>query len=358
MKRIILTTTVLFIFCAKSVFAQWEPAGDKIKTEWATKVDPQNVLPEYPRPILERTEWLNLNGLWDYAIAPAGKAEPEQFDGKILVPFPIESSLSGVQKTVGKDNELWYKRTFDIPSAWKKKNIILHFGAVDWKADVFLNDVKIGSHTGGYTPFCIDLTPFLAPSGKQKLAVRVWDGTDTGFQPRGKQVSRPEGIWYTSVTGIWQTVWLEPVNTQHIVAVNTVPDIDKNRLKVDVKSVGAESSDIVVVKVLDGAKIIAEAKSVISQPLELYIPDAKLWSPESPFLYDMEISLLGSGKTLDRVKSYCAMRKISYKKDENGIYRFQLNNKNCFHYGPLDQGWWPDGLYTAPTDEALAYDIQ
>jgi beta-galactosidase/beta-glucuronidase len=356
MKKKFITTALLF--CAVCVSAQWKPAGDKIKTKWADAIDPQNVWPEYPRPILERTDWLNLNGLWDYAILPAGKAEPTLFDGKILVPFPVESSLSGVQKDVGKDSELWYKRTFTVPSAWKGRNVILHFGAVDWKADVFLNDVKIGSHTGGYTPFSFDLTPFLAPSGSQKLVVRVWDGTDTGFQPRGKQVSKPEGIWYTAVTGIWQTVWLEPVNAQHIVAVNTVPDIDKNSLKVEVKSARATASDIVWVKVLDGSKVVAEAKAAASQPLELYIPDAKLWSPESPFLYDMEISLLAGGKVLDKAKSYCAMRKISYKKDEKGIYRFQLNNKNCFHFGPLDQGWWPDGLYTAPTDEALAYDIQ
>ncbi|MDR2147135.1 MAG: beta-galactosidase [Tannerella sp.] len=356
MKKTIITTALML--CATGIFAQWKPAGDNIKTQWAEKVNPQNVLPEYPRPILERSDWQNLNGLWDYAILPIGKAEPTNFDGKILVPFAIESSLSGVQKNVGRDNELWYKRTFTVPSAWKGKNILLHFGAVDWKADIFLNDVKIGSHTGGYTPFCLDLTPFLKSSGEQKLVVRVWDGTDSGFQPRGKQVSKPEGIWYTAVTGIWQTVWLEPVNNQHIVSVNTVPDIDNGRLKVEVKSANTQPSDIVTVKILDGTKIVAEAKSVACQSLELYIPDAKLWSPESPFLYDMEVSLLSGGKKTDNVKSYCAMRKISYKKDADGIYRMQLNNKSYFHYGPLDQGWWPDGLYTAPTDEALAYDIQ
>jgi beta-galactosidase/beta-glucuronidase len=358
MKKIIFMATVL-VFGTACVFAQWKPAGDRIKTKWAEKIDPLNVLPEYPRPLLERQEWMNLNGLWDYAILPEGKNEPEQYDGKILVPFPVESSLSGVQKNAGKDSELWYRRTFTVPSAWKNSNVILHFGAVDWKADVFLNEVKIATHTGGYTPFSIDITPFLTASDRQKLVVRVWDGTDTGFQPRGKQVSKPEGIWYTSVTGIWQTVWLEPVNAQHIASVYTVPDIDRNRLAVNVTPANAQPSDIVAVKIFDGAKIVAEAKSAVSQPLELYIPDAKLWSPESPFLYDMEISLLGNkGKTLDKIKSYCAMRKISVKRDEYGIYRFQLNNKNYFHYGPLDQGWWPDGLYTAPTDEALAYDIQ
>ncbi|MDR1610823.1 MAG: beta-galactosidase [Candidatus Symbiothrix sp.] len=336
-----------------NIAAQWKPAGDKIKTVWADQIDPQNVLPEYPRPILERRDWQNLNGLWDYAVLPAGQAEPGVFDGKILVPFAVESSLSGVQKEVGKDNELWYKRTFTVPSAWKNKNILLHFGAVDWKADVFINDVKIGTHTGGYTPFYFDITPFLK-SGEQKLVVRVWDGTNSGYQPRGKQVSKPESIWYTSVTGIWQTVWLEPVNEKHIAAVKTVPDIDKSRLSVQVDA----PSGIVEVKITDGRTIVASAKAVAGQTLELPIPDAKLWSPESPFLYDMEISLFHNGKLTDKVKSYCAMRKISTKRDTHEIVRLQLNNKDYFQFGPLDQGWWPDGLYTAPTDEALLYDIR
>jgi hypothetical protein len=338
-------------------FAQWSPAGDKIKTEWATKIDPQNVLPEYPRPILERSDWKNLNGLWEYAVLPVGQAEPNRFEGKILVPFAIESSLSGVQKTVGKDNELWYKQTFTVPAAWKNKTILLHFGAVDWKAEVFLNDIKIGSHTGGYTPFSFDITPFLT-TGDQKLVVKVWDGSDNGYQPRGKQVSNPNGIWYTSVTGIWQTVWLEPVNDKYIAEVKTVPDIDKGRISVNVNTVNAQTTDIVEVKILDGTKVISTAKAVSCQTLELNVPNAKLWSPDSPFLYDMTINLYNKGKLVDQVKSYCAMRKISTKRDENGIVRIQLNNKNNFQYGPLDQGWWPDGLYTAPTDEALAYDIK
>ena len=159
-------------------YAQWKPAGDRIKTDWATKIGPQNVLPEYPRPIMERADWQNLNGLWNYAILPLGQTEPAVFDGEILVPFAVESSLSGVQKEVGTDKELWYKRSFTIPASWKNKNIILHFGAVDWKADIYVNDIKIGSHTGGYTPFHFDITPFLK-SGEQKLVVKVWDGTDS-----------------------------------------------------------------------------------------------------------------------------------------------------------------------------------
>ncbi|MDR1369339.1 MAG: beta-galactosidase [Dysgonamonadaceae bacterium] len=355
MRKLLLTVGILFLTTV--AFAQWKPAGDKIKTDWAEKINPDNVLSEYPRPIMERSDWQNLNGLWDYAILPAGQAEPNSFDGKILVPFAIESSLSGVQKPVGENNELWYKRTFTIPSKWKGKNILLHFGAVDWKAEIYLNDIKIGSHTGGYTPFCFDITPYLT-GGDQKLTVKVWDGTDKGYQPRGKQVSNPHGIWYTPVTGIWQTVWLEPVNNLHINAVTATSDIDKNRLSVKVCTENSQAADIVEVKVKDGADVVARAKAVPGQILELNIPDAKLWSPESPFLYDMEVSLVSKGKVVDQVKSYTAMRKISSKRDQYGIMRMQLNNKDYFQYGPLDQGWWPDGLYTAPTDEALAYDIK
>ncbi len=355
MKKILFVGIVFF--CTNTLWAQWQPAGDKIKTEWAGKIDVKNVLPEYPRPIMERGEWQNLNGLWDYAVLPVGQAEPVSFDGKILVPFSIESSLSGVQKTVGDQNELWYKRTFTVPSGWKNRNILLHFGAVDWKTEVFLNDIKIAAHTGGFTPFCIDITPYLK-SGEQKLVVKVWDPTDRSFQPRGKQVTRPEGIWYTPVTGIWQTVWLEPVAEKHIAHVKMVPCIDRNKLTVDVCAKNAQASDLIEVKVLDGSKQVSSGKSAPGQTLDLNIPEAKLWSPESPFLYDMEIILYSKGKVIDKVKSYCAMRKISTQKDKNGIMRMQLNNKDYFHYGPLDQGWWPDGLYTAPTDEALAYDIQ
>lgn len=344
------------LLCVTLVSAQWKPAGDKINTAWAEKLNPQNVLPEYPRPILERSEWYNLNGLWNYAILPVGKAEPTTFDGKILVPFAVESSLSGVQKEVGNANELWYQRFFTVPAAWKNKNVLLHFGAVDWKADVYLNDVKIGSHTGGYTPFSFDISAFLK-RGEQKLTVKVWDGTDTGFQPRGKQVVRPNGIWYTPVTGIWQTVWLEPVNPKHIVSVNSVPDIDNGVVKVTVETANTRPGDVVEVTVLDGKKVVSVAKAVCSQTIELAIADAKLWSPESPFLYDLQLRLLEGGKAVDQAKSYTAMRKISYAPDKNGILRFTLNNKPCFHYGPLDQGWWPDGLYTAPTDEALVYDL-
>ncbi|HPL76244.1 MAG TPA: glycoside hydrolase family 2 TIM barrel-domain containing protein [Paludibacteraceae bacterium] len=339
-------------------FAQWQPAGEKIKTRWSSQIDVNNVLPEYPRPLMERSEWMILNGLWNYAILPVGKPAPSAFDGKILVPFAVESSLSGVQKNVGKANELWYEREFTIPSKWKNNRVLLHFGAVDWKTDVWVNDVKVGRHTGGYTPFSFEITTALK-NGSNKLIVKVWDPTNDGYQPRGKQVNKPEGIWYTPVTGIWQTVWLEPVPDKFITQVKTTPNIDINILNIEVATNNFSASDRIEVKVMDGSKVVATAQSINHLPVEIVMPDqVKLWSPDSPFLYDLEISLWSGTKQIDKVKSYAAMRKYSIKRDENGIVRLQLNNKNLFQFGPLDQGWWPDGLYTAPTDEALKFDIQ
>lgn len=354
-KPILMLLVSIIALCTQ---AQWKPAGDKIKTTWAEKIDVNNVLPEYPRPIMERSEWMNLNGLWEYSILKAGMTEPGKYDGQILVPFAVESSLSGVMKTVGEENELWYKRTFAIPAKWKGKNVRLNFGAVDWKAEVWLNDVKIGSHTGGYTPFSFDITPFLSKSATQKLVVKVWDGTDKGYQPRGKQVSNPKGIWYTSVTGIWQSVWIEPVAAKYIEKIQTVPNIDKGTVAVSVNPKNASYGDVVEVKIFDGAKEITSAKAVACEKLEISVPDAKWWSPESPFLYTMKVNLICNGLVTDQIDSYFAMRKVSTKRDANGIMRLELNNKPCFQFGPLDQGWWPDGLYTAPTDEALKYDLQ
>jgi beta-galactosidase/beta-glucuronidase len=352
-----ITTFLFTLLLTFSLSAQWQPAGDKIKTRWASQIDVNNVLPEYPRPIMERAEWQNLNGLWDYAIQPVGSQKPAGFDGEILVPFAIESSLSGVQKRVGRDNELWYQRTFTVPAKWKNNRILLHFGAVDWKADVWVNDVKVGQHTGGYTPFSFDITPALV-NGKNKLEVKVWDPTDQGFQPRGKQVNKPEGIWYTPVTGIWQTVWLEPVPEKYIENIRITPDIDKKTLSVEALVNTTSSADRIEVTVKEGGQVVATAQSINNLPVEIAMPEnMKLWSPDSPNLYDLEITLWNGAKVLDKVNSYAAMRKYSIKRDDKGIVRLQLNNKGQFQFGPLDQGWWPDGLYTAPTDEALEYDI-
>lgn len=346
----------VMVSCFTTTIAQWKPAGDKIKTKWANEIDPSHVLQEYPRPIMERTEWKNLNGLWNYAIQSKGLPTPTNFDGEILVPFAVESSLSGVMKEVGDEKELWYQTTFNVPSNWNDQQILLHFGAVDWQADVWINDIKIGSHRGGYTPFSFDITPFLT-ANEQTIVVKVWDPTNDGPQPRGKQVKNPEGIWYTPVTGIWQTVWLEPVHQKNITNIKTTPNIDNETITISADIENASFGDIIEVSAFDGETLIATSKAAVTEENILSIKNAKLWSPESPFLYDISVKLLSNGKVVDAVKSYFGMRKIAKVKDEYGIVRMQLNNQDYFQFGPLDQGWWPDGLYTAPTDEALKYDI-
>src|SRR5690554_3691021 len=278
----------LFLLANFSMHAQWQPAGDKLKTKWASGIDVNNVLPEYPRPIMERGEWQNLNGLWKYAIQPVGKPKPANFDGDILVPFAVESSLSGVQKRVGDNNELWYQREFTVPSKWRSSRILLHFGAVDWKTDVWVNGTKVGQHTGGYTPFSFDITPALA-NGNNTLVVKVWDPTDQGYQPRGKQVNEPHGIWYTPVTGIWQTVWLEPVPETYIEHLKITPDVDKNNLLVEAIANLSTSASRVEVKVKEGTRVVATGQSINNLPVEIAMPEnVRLWSPGNPHLYDLE----------------------------------------------------------------------
>lgn len=356
MNRTILT----FLLAAGSILnapAQaWRPAGDKLKTAWADEVDPACPLPEYPRPTLVRPEWRNLNGLWDYAILPADAPQPERFDGKILVPYPVESSLSGVQRRLTENEVLWYERRFTVPAGWRQGALLLHFGAVDWEADIYLNGIRVGGHKGGYTAFSIDIAPYLT-RGEQTLAVRVTDPTDRGTQPRGKQVTESRTIWYTPVTGIWQTVWLEPVPESRIAALRTTPDIDTKSLTVEAVTVGVRPGDIVGVTLRDNGRTIATARAAAGEPLRLTLSDMKLWTPDTPVLYDLEATLLRGGKPVDRVGSYAAMRKNSTVRGKEGFLRLQLNDRECFQFGPLDQGWWPDGLYTAPTDEALVYDI-
>ncbi len=337
----------------------WRPAGDKIKSPWATHIDVAKPLPEYPRPQLVRAHWQNLNGLWDYAIV-AGKlgAAPGNYDGQLLVPFAIESALSGVGRTVGKDSTLWYKQTVTIDKAIRKQRVLLHFGAVDWQCEVYVNGEKAGAHEGGYDPFSIDITPHLAKGAKQEIVVGVWDPTNDGPQPNGKQVVRPHGIWYTPVTGIWQTVWLEGVPETHITATKHTPDIDNSTLSVQTTVADAREGDQVQVSAWkEGAKV-AEETVAVGTDATLKISNAELWSPVSPALYDLKVAVLRKGKVVDEAASYFAMRKISMGKDANGIQRMLLNNQFVFQYGPLDQGWWPDGLYTAPTDEALRFDVE
>ena len=353
-------TILTLLFAAGSILSApaqaWQPAGDKIKTAWADKVDPACPLPEYPRPTLVRPAWQNLNGHWNYAIRPADAPQPELFDGKILVPYPLESSLSGVQRRLAENEVLWYERRFTVPAEWRQGALLLHFGAVDWEADVYLNGIRVGGHKGGYTAFSIDIAPYLT-RGEQTLAVRVTDPTDRGTQPRGKQVTEARTIWYTPVTGIWQTVWLEPVPESRIASLRTTPDIDTKSLTVEAAIVGARRGDIVEITLRDNGRTVAEARAAAGEPLRLTLPEMKLWTPDTPMLYDLETTLLRGGKSGDRVGSYAAMRKNSVVRGKEGFLRLALNDRECFQFGPLDQGWWPDGLYTAPTDEALAYDI-
>ncbi|HVN57910.1 MAG TPA: glycoside hydrolase family 2 TIM barrel-domain containing protein [Bacteroidales bacterium] len=357
MKKLTLLLTFLFLY--SGLFPQssaWKIAGDRITTEWAPGVDPANPLPEYPRPQMVRSGWKTLNGLWDYAIAGQGDEPPARYDGKILVPFAVESALSGVGRQVGPDNVLWYRTGFTLPASFMGKNVLLHFEAVDWQADVMVNSQKVVSHSGGYDPFTADITRALRP-GQNVIELKVTDPVDKGPQPRGKQVSRPGGIWYTSVTGIWRTVWLEAVPKTYITRYRQVPDIDNQMLNVNVDVEKAIHGDKIHLSAFDGNKEISEAEGDAGMDISLKVPGEKLWSPGDPFLYDLAIKVMRNGKIVDEVKGYFGMRKVSMAPDENGTLRIMLNNRFVFQFGPLDQGWWPDGLYTAPADEALAFDI-
>jgi beta-galactosidase/beta-glucuronidase len=336
----------------------WQVVSKKILTPWAEKVNPADPLPEYPRPqMIRNNNWKNLNGLWQYNILPKDQTTvPSSFAGNILVPYAVESALSGVGKTVGKDSVLWYKKSITIPSFTKNKNTLLHFGAVDWQCDVFVNGTNVGTHKGGYDPFSFDITSALKKGGAQEIAVRVWDPSDDGPQPRGKQVKRPNSIWYTPVTGIWQTVWLEAVDKTHIASTTQTPDVDKKQVRVSAQLQNLLPGDQLRISAWDKQTKVAE-QVVNGSDATLAIENAKLWSPSSPALYDLKIAVLRKGKVVDEVSSYFAMRKISMVPDKEGVQRMLLNDQFVFQYGPLDQGWWPDGLYTAPTDEALKFDI-
>jgi beta-galactosidase/beta-glucuronidase len=314
-------------------------------------------LPEYPRPQLVRPEWKNLNGLWDYAITGINDPMPKSFDGRILVPFAVESALSGVGLQVGPEKALWYSTKITIPGNYKGKNILLHFGAVDWASEIYINGAKVASHEGGYDPFSVDITPYLKGIGTQLLQLRVTDPSDKGPQPRGKQVLNPHSIWYTPVTGIWQTVWMEPVPQSYIVSTIQVPDIDREELSVDIAIKNPQQGDLIKISAWDGDRKVAEKEAGPGAESILKIESPKLWSPETPFLYDLKVALVRQGKVIDEVKSYFGMRKSSLHADHNGVLRMTLNNKFVFQYGPLDQGWWPDGLYTPPTEEAIIFDI-
>lgn len=359
---LILVAVMLGNFCSKQAdvpAVDWRPEEGKIMTQWAKDVTPDTAHPEYPRPQMKRKEWLNLNGMWEYAIRPEEEKAPEQYGGYILVPFPVESALSGVKKSVGKENRLWYRRTFTIPKNWSKKRVLLNFEAVDWETTVWINGRQMGTHRGGYDPFTLDITDALKKRGKQEVILSVWDPINAGTQPRGKQVRDPHGIWYTSVTGIWRTVWLEPVEQTHIESLKIIPDIDTSKVHVTVQCPDKVLGYQVELVVSGEESTEIKGKGMVDQKISMTLQDPKLWSPDSPYLYDLKVLLKDNqDREIDRIESYFGMRKISVEKDEAGINRIFLNNQAQFMIGPLDQGWWPDGLYAAPTDEALRYDLE
>ena len=340
----------------------WAPQGFKLKTRWAADVDPACPLPEYPRPQLVRTAWRNLNGLWQYAITPqTQRTIPTTWEGQILVPFPLESSLSGVMRMLDKNNYLWYQRTFTIPQEWAGRRVVLNFGAVDYTARVYVNGTAVGSHTGGFGAFSFDITDRLQ-EGDNTLTVMVQDNTDEATQPLGKQRYNPGGagsIWYTQVSGIWQTVWLEPVAQRYVSSLRITPDVDQMQLTVKAAVANAAEGDRVGVKVLRDGQVVAEAAGAADADIQIPMPaGTRLWTPTSPTLYRLQVELSDAEGTVDRVESYAAMRKISTAKTADGEWRLQLNNRDLFHFGLLDQGYWPDGLYTAPTDAALRFDVE
>lgn len=332
----------------------WRPVPGRLTTRWAADVDPACPLPEYPRPQMVRAGWVNLNGLWEYAIVPRAQNQVSVFDGQILVPFAVEAALSGVGRSLQPDQRLWYRRTFARPQdAMPRHRVLLHFGAVDYQCDVWVNGRRVGSHTGGYLSFTFDITDSLV-DGDNELRVAVWDPSDTGLQQCGKQTLQPRQIWYTAISGIWQTVWLEVTPARYIAGLRITPDLDAKTVTValDLAGEGGSSASASRVAAYDNGLLVAETQTTASAAT-LTIPQPVPWRPTAPHLYDLVIQ---AGD--DTVTSYFAMRKFSLARADDGHMRFHLNNKPLFLYGPLDQGYFPDGLYTAPTDAALCFDIE
>jgi hypothetical protein len=342
------------LLAGTSLAQNWQTRPMQIQTRWAASVSRTNPLPEYPRPQLVRPHWKNLNGLWQYAVRPKDSAAPIKYDGHILVPYPLESTLSGVQKRLQPDQLLWYRRTVSLEPT-NQQRTLLHFGAVDYQATVYLNRHEVGTHAGGYESFAFDITDELE-SGPNELLVKVWDPTETGPNPHGKQTLRPHGIFYTSNSGIWQTVWLETVPQTYIESLTMTPDVDHSQLQLRVNLMGKEEGYTVDVTAKAGAVVVARqtVKGLTAVPIR----HPHLWSPDEPFLYHLEVRLLRNGKVVDDVKSYFGLRKVEVKKDAEGVDRIFLNDRYTYNLGVLDQGFWPEGIYTAPTDSALEFDIR
>jgi len=359
MRKHALILTLAALIGTSALAEDWKPAGDRIRTRWAADVKPDNAWQEYPRPQMVRDNWQNLNGLWNYAIVTDRNDQDEvpltDWDGKILVPFCIESSLSGVGRLLEPNQQLCYQRDFEINKKDDQRTL-LHFEAVDYQCEVWVNGKPVGSHKGGNTPFCFDITD-ASVDGKNELTVMVLDPTGA-YQLRGKQIHQPGGIFYTRVSGIWQTVWLEQVPATYIGRIKIDTEIEPASIKVATTVVGdaAKATAVRITAGLDGKKVAEETGKLDGTTIK--IDSAKLWSPSDPTLYDLKVELLAGETVVDTVESYIGIRKVGRRKDAKGHWRFTLNDKEIFHLGPLDQGWWPDGLLTPPSDEAMLFDIE
>jgi hypothetical protein len=337
----------------------WQPKTPPLSTPWTSEVGPGNALPQYPRPQLTRPRWQNLNGVWQFAPAAAGETPPvgQDLAERILVPYPVESALSGIMRH---EERMWYRRTFTVPAGWQaggSGRLLLHFGGVDYDATVYVNGVQVAHHLGGYDAFTADITGALRGSGPQDLVIGVYDPTDSGGQPVGKQRNNPGGIFYTPTSGIWQTVWLEPVPAAHVDSLDMTPDLAAGALRLTVNASNA-GGDTVVATAYDGHNRVGTATGPAGAQLRVPVPQARLWSPDDPFLYGLTVRITRGTMTVDQVGSYFGMRSVGMADGADGRPRLTLNGKPVFAMAALDQGFWPDGIHTAPTDDALKFDLQ
>ena len=344
------------IGCFISAHAEdtWKPVSGVLMTQWGKQVTSANVWSDYPRPQLVRAQWQNLNGLWDFELTARDAAQPSSFDKRILVPFPVESALSGAARTVTGSDALWYRTSLKIRDRQPGKRALLNFEAVDFSATVWVNGREVGRHEGGYEPFSLDITDALGGAETADLVVKVIDATGNG-QPCGKQRLNPADIWYTPSSGIWFTVWIEQVPSLHITQVNTttLPDLGGLAVTVAAEGEGSVSAPVKIDVFEPSGKSVASGSGLVGQPVAIKISSPRLWSPQTPVLYDLKVTV-GD----DVVKSYAGLRKIEKRKDAQGINRFFLNNQPVFMSGVLDQGFWPDGLYTPPSKAAMRSDLE
>ena len=361
-RNISLAAVLLIVFSLTAAAATWQKQQAPIMTPWGEALQSDNVWAEYPRPSMIREAWMNLNGVWGYfkrnSVNYNYERSASSFRQAILVPFPVESALSGIMEKDyrnGPNVTHMYRRTFTVPEDYSGKRLLLHFDGVDWRCSVYVNSMLVGTHQGGFDPFSFDITAALTTGGEQEIQVAVWDPTDRGGQPIGKQSITPNGIWYSPSSGIWQTVWLEPVESAHILSYEPIPDIDAGKIAIKVNA--SVESAVANITVKDGSNVVVTAQAPVNRFVNLSIPNAKLWSPDTPNLYDLDISLTVGGQVKDQVRGYFGMRKFS-RGMVGGKPCVLLNNRPLYLYGPLDQGWWPDGLLTPPSYEAMIFDLQ